>query len=172
MPQERFTVGEACTKDLLVAYPDESIGNALRKMGARDIGRLPVVSRENEKELVGLLRRSDMVRAYDIALTRRAALRHRAHQVRLGAISDERMDVTEMKVEAGALCAGKRISETQWPRGCVLASLRRGRRVLIPHGDTLVKAGDVLVIVAEGHDHAEIDRLCRASKSMSHGAGM
>jgi chloride channel protein, CIC family len=163
MHQDRITVGEACTKDLLVAYPDESIGNALRKMGARDIGRLPVVSRENEKELVGLLRRSDMVRAYDIALTRRAALRHRAHQVRLGAISDERMDVTEMIVEAGAPCAGKHISETQWPRGCVLASLRRGRRVLIPHGDTLVKAGDVLVIVAEGHDQDEINRLCRAS---------
>ncbi len=161
--KEHITVGEACTKDLLVAYPDETIGSALRKMGARDIGRLPVVSRENENELVGLLRRSDMVRAYDIALTRRAALRHRAHQVRLGAISDERMDVTEIIVEAGAPCAGKRISETQWPRSCVLASLRRGRRVLVPHGDTVVKAGDVLVIVAEGHDHAAINRLCTAT---------
>ena len=164
--KEHMTVGEACTKDLLVAYPDESIGSALRKMGARDIGRLPVVARENEKELVGLLRRTDMVRAYDIALTRRAALRHRAHQVRLGAISDERMDISEMIVEAGAPCAGKRISETQWPRSCVLASLRRGRRVLIPHGDTVIKAGDVLVIVAEGHEHAAISRLCRASESL------
>jgi CIC family chloride channel protein len=161
--KDHIMVGEACTKELLVAYPDETIGSALRKMGARDIGRLPVVSRENEKKLVGLLRRSDMVRAYDIALTRRAALRHRAHQVRLGAISDERMDVTEMIVEAGAPCAGKRISETQWPRNCVLASLRRGRRVLIPHGDTVVKPGDVLVIVAEGHEHPAIRRLCSAT---------
>jgi hypothetical protein len=71
-----------------------------------------------------------MVRAYDTALTRRAALRHRAHQVRLGAISDERMDVTEMIVEAGALCAGKKywISIRLHPRSIFsyppLASLR------------------------------------------------
>ncbi len=168
--QDQITAGEACTKDLLVAYPDELIGNALREMGARDIGRLPVVSRENESHLIGLLRRSDMIRAYDIALTRRAALRHRAQQVRLGAISDERVDVTEMIVESGAPCAGKRIRETHWPRSCVLASLRRGRRVLVPHGDTMIIAGDVLVIVAEGHDHAEVNRLCKASTTPVLGA--
>jgi CIC family chloride channel protein len=45
---------------------------------------LPVVARDNRRKLLGVLRRTDLVRAYDIALTRRATLRHTAQQVRLG----------------------------------------------------------------------------------------
>lgn len=62
------TVGQACTHELLTAYPDEAIGTALRRMGPRDIGRLPVIARDNPHCLVGLLRRTDLVRAYDVAL--------------------------------------------------------------------------------------------------------
>jgi len=43
-----------------------------------------------------------------------------------------------------------------WPRDCVLATLRRGRQVFIPHGNTVLKAGDVLAVV-EG-EAAEIVR--------------
>ena len=152
------TVGEICTRDLLVAYPDETIGTALRRMGARDIGRLPVVPRDNPRRLMGVLRRTDMVRAYDIALTRRAAIRHRAHQVRLGAFSG--VSVEEVTIQAGALCAGKRVSEVSWPRDCVIATLRRGRQVLIPHGNTVLKAGDVLAVVVEGEAREAVQRLC------------
>jgi CIC family chloride channel protein len=85
------TLGETCTHDLYVTYPDETIGAALRRMGARDIGRLPVVARNNPDHLVGLLRRSELVRAYDGALTRRAKLRHNVNQVRLDALTPETM---------------------------------------------------------------------------------
>ena len=61
-------VGDACVRDLVVTYPDESIGAALRRMSTRDIGRLPVVDRNHPQQLLGLLRRSDLVRAYDVAL--------------------------------------------------------------------------------------------------------
>jgi CIC family chloride channel protein len=71
-----LTVGETCTRDLVVTYPDETIGAALRKMGTRDIGRIPVVSRENPRQLLGILRRSDLVRSYSVALSRRAVIRH------------------------------------------------------------------------------------------------
>jgi Trk K+ transport system NAD-binding subunit len=33
--------------------------------------------------------------------------------------------------------------------------------MLIPHGDTLLKAGDVLVVVAEGEARAALQRLCQ-----------
>jgi CIC family chloride channel protein len=45
-------VGEACTRDLLVAYPDETLADALRRMGVRDIGRLPVVDRDDPRRLL------------------------------------------------------------------------------------------------------------------------
>ncbi len=156
------TVGQACTRDLLVAYPDESIGAALRRMSRRDVGRLPVVARDDPRRLVGVLRRVDLVRAYDIALSRRAALRHRAQQARLDA-STGALRVEEIAIEAGAACDGRRVREVAWPRAAVLASVRRGGELLIPHGDTQLQAGDVLVVVAEGPAADELRRLCEGA---------
>jgi CIC family chloride channel protein len=143
------TVGAACTREPLVAHPDETIGAALRRMGARDIGRLPVVPRDDPRRLVGILRRADLVRAYDVALTRRAVSRHRVVEARLGAMSGA--GVEEIVVAPGAPCAGRRVADCAWPRECVLASVRRGSRVVIPDGDTVLEPGDVfVVVVADG----------------------
>lgn len=155
-------VGDVCTRDLLVTYPDETIGAALRRMSARDIGRMPVVAHDNPRHLLGMLRRSDLVRAYDIALTRRAAMRHRVHQVRLGAFSG--VSVEEVAVQAGSACAGRRVSQVAWPPECVIATLRRGRQVLIPHGNTILKPGDVLVVVTEGKASEALRDVCAAQE--------
>jgi CIC family chloride channel protein len=158
------TVGQACTREVLVAYPDESMGVALQRMSTRDIGRLPVVDRDDAHRLVGVLRRSNVIRAYDTALTRRATLRHRAHQVRLGAIGG--VDIQEFTIAAGSFCEGRQVSQISWPRDCVIATLRRGRRLHIPRGNTVLQVGDVLAVVAEGDALATVAALCA-----SNGAG-
>ncbi|MBI2469838.1 MAG: chloride channel protein [Planctomycetes bacterium] len=66
-----YTVGEICTRELLVVYPDETISMALRRIRVRDVSQLPVVSRDNQHRLMGLLRSADISQAYDLALTRR-----------------------------------------------------------------------------------------------------
>ena len=158
--KENLHVGQACSHELLVTYPDEQIGAALRRMSQRDLGRLPVVSRQDAQMLVGMLSRSDVIRAYDIALTRRAASRHTAQQVRLGATNPERVGLVEITVEPGAPCAGQLMKSVSWPHDCVIASLRRGREVIIPRGDTLLKEGDVLVAVIDDKIRDEVIRLC------------
>lgn len=155
-----LSVGDICTRELLVVYPDESIGTGLRRMSMRDIGRLPVVERSRPTHLVGVLRRTDLVRAYDIALTRRTEARHRTHQTRLNASTGTGLSVQEVVVEPGALCDNQPISAVKWPQTAVIASIRRGRQVLIPHGDTVLRAGDVLVVVNNGPIAAEFDALC------------
>jgi len=112
--------------------------------------------------LVGILRRADVIRAYEIALTRRAARRHKAEEVRLEAIAPEEVDVSDIAVEANALCAGKRMIEIPWPHDCLIATVRRGNKVFIPHGDSVVKSGDILVVIAEGKGLDEVIRLCSA----------
>lgn len=163
----QLTVGDACTRELLVCYPDESIGAALRRMSMRDIGRLPVVARNNKRQLLGVLRRSDLVRAYDIALTRRAELRHRAHQVRLGASTGVSLTIQEVIVEPGAPCDQRRIQEMEWPSTSVIASVRRGPEVIIPHGDTILRAGDVLVVVTDGPVTADYALLCKRQPAVT-----
>jgi CIC family chloride channel protein len=152
------TIGAACTRELLTAFPDETIGAALRRMSTRDVGRLPVVARDNRRNLLGVLRRTDLVRAYDIALTRRTERRHSVQQVRLGTVTGAQ--VLELTIAPQAACAHQRVSAVAWPRECVLASVRRGRQVLIPHGDTVLRPGDVLAIVAEDSAREELQRIC------------
>ena len=158
-----LTVGDICTRELLVATPDESIGAALGRMSPRDIGRLPVVSRDDPNHLIGILRRSDLVRAYDIAITRRSEVRHRAQQIRLVAFSGA--SVIDLVVEPGSACADKLVSEVPWPKEAIIASVRRGGQILVPRGDTRLKAGDVLVIVTNGSVHDELARLNLANVS-------
>jgi CIC family chloride channel protein len=155
------TVGDACTRAVDVAFPDETLNMALRRMSRRDVGHLPVVSRENPRKLVGILGRTDVIHAYDIALTRRVTQRHQEYAVRLDALTPDRVDVTDVTIERGSLCAGKKMSEIPFPRDCVIASVRRGRQVFIPRGNTVLKSGDVLVVVAQGSAREEVLQLCR-----------
>lgn len=46
-----------------------------------------------------------------------------------------------------------------WPEDSVVASVRRGRQVLIPHGETALYAGDVVVVLASEQAGNEIRRL-------------
>jgi CIC family chloride channel protein len=154
-------VGETCTRDIETAFPDETLNMALRRMSRRDVGRLPVVDRENPRKLLGVLRRADVIRAYDIALTRRTAQRHHEQTVRLDALTPSRVDVTDVIVEEQAQCIGKRMSEIPFPRESVIASVRRGRQVFIPRGDTELRAGDILVVVARGEALNGVLFLCR-----------
>jgi CIC family chloride channel protein len=158
-------VGTTCTRDLVLAYPDDTIAVALRRMAVRDIGRLPVVSRDDPRRLVGVLRRTDLVRAYDVALTRRATVRHRADQAKLGAFTGAAVE--EFVVAPGASCAGRRVSDCAWPRDCVLASCRRGAQILVPNGNTVLQPGDVLVAVGDEEAQAQMRRLCGATGTVS-----
>lgn len=153
------TVGAVCNRSLHVAFPDESLGVVLHRMSIHDVGRLPVVSRQDARRLLGIIRRSDAVRAYDMALRRNTELRHRAGQVRLGLISGAQVE--EVRIEQGAACDGRMVQEIPWPKESVIASLRRGRRLLIPRGNTTLYAGDVLAFVAEGEARQKVRALCQ-----------
>jgi CIC family chloride channel protein len=155
-------VGDICTHELMVAYPEETIGKALHQMNFRDVGRLPVIDRNQPTKLVGWLRRADMLHAYDIALEHRAAMRHRAHSVMLGTTTDRHIRVAEIMIEAGSPCAGKHIKEISWPRDCIVSSLRIGKTIIIPHGNTILRPGNVLVAVVEGGAEDEVKCLCQA----------
>jgi len=147
-PLEQLTVSAIATRELITAFPDETVGAALQRMSPRDLSRLPVVARDDPRRLLGMVRRSDIVRAYDVALSRRAALRHRAQQVRLDAWTSETIKTSEVPIRPGSDCAGKQMKDIPWPQDSLVASLQRGRRVFIPHGDTILEAGDLLVVVA------------------------
>ena len=60
---ETATVLEAGTRNLIVAYPDEILGEAVARMVRNDIGRLPVVERDDPHKLIGYLGRASVMTA-------------------------------------------------------------------------------------------------------------
>jgi CIC family chloride channel protein len=64
-------VAEVMSEKLVTIHPDETLDAVLRKMGPRDLSRLPVVARNDPRRLLGVIRRNDLVRAYNLALARR-----------------------------------------------------------------------------------------------------
>ncbi len=155
------TVGDICTRDLITVTPDDSIATAFRKISLRDVGRLPVVASDNSREVVGVLRRRDMIRAYDIALQRKLEGQYRAGQVRLETYSQGR--VIELRIERGAAADGKLISQVAWPEGSIVATIRRSNRAIVPHGSTRLQAGDVLTIVLTTAQESDLRQLVRQS---------
>lgn len=55
----------------------------------------------------------------------------------------------EIAVQMGSLLDGKKIKEVLWPSGSLLVSIKRGNEDIIPNGNSLILAGDYLIVLVE-----------------------
>lgn len=58
------TVNHIARQDIIITYPDEPVEIAMARMLRADIGRLPVVSRENPRQIIGYLSRANVIEAH------------------------------------------------------------------------------------------------------------
>jgi len=58
-------VSDLMSHKLITTYPDETLEEVFHKFSRYDIGHLPVVLPDNPKKLIGILTRSDVIKAYD-----------------------------------------------------------------------------------------------------------
>jgi len=156
-PPPPATVMAVRIPDPATATPGISMWEALRLMSSHNLPWLPVVAPHAPRQVVGMISREDIGRAYELAVIRKTALQHRAEAIRLGSLTG--VEVLEIKVPRTSPAIGKRLVDLGLPPVCVIASVRRGRQVLIPHGATQLQSGDVLVAVC---DRTAVDTL-RAS---------
>jgi len=133
-------------EDLVLAYPDESIGDVLIKMGPRGLGRIPVVSRDDPRQLIGVIGRQDTIRAYNIAMVRRSELGQRIERTKEE--QSQGMEYLELAMHKTDRAVGKPISElaSSLPEDCIIVSIHRNSKVIIPHGHTVLREGDVITV--------------------------
>ena len=136
---------------LTVAFPDETLSEVMARMSTRGIGRLPVVSRADPGNLLGLIRREDVLHGYRVALIRRAEIQHRTKQLELRNLDNK--EFIEFEIHPSSRWAGHTLHAlaVELPTECVIVSLRRGGRILIPHGDTVFHAGDMITAFVESN---------------------
>jgi len=71
-------LADICTTELLYAYSEESVAEALDRMGARGLHQLPVVDKDNPQQVIGVLEREGIDLACHVATTRKALQRYLA----------------------------------------------------------------------------------------------
>jgi CIC family chloride channel protein len=140
-------VRDVATSDTVTVFPDEPIWSAIRKMGPRDLARLPVVSRHAEQKLLGLISRSDILRAYDVGLLKKQQAQYVRERMALRKVSG--VEFIEVRVTPGCACAGKKLAEIKLPRSATVVSVERGGTVLIPDGGTEILPEDQLTIFCQ-----------------------
>ena len=126
-------------------YPDEPIWAAIQKMGPRDLARLPVISRHGENKLVGLISRSDIVKAYNVGLMRKRQAQFLQEQMTLRNVSGVKF--LDFCVLSSCPLTGKRLADTGLPLDIKIVSIEHAGTMLIPNGDTIIQAGDRITII-------------------------
>jgi trk system potassium uptake protein TrkA len=74
-------------------------------------------------------------------------------------LPQERLEIIEMVVSDGSAAAGQRVSDVTLPDGSLIISLLRDGRGYVPKGDTVVQAGDEVLVVLDPGLEADITRL-------------
>lgn len=70
-----------CTREVLSAFPDEVLADALDRMGARGLHQLPVVDRDQPSRVLGILEQESIELACSLAATKEVVRQHLALQV-------------------------------------------------------------------------------------------
>jgi CIC family chloride channel protein len=144
---EQLKVKDIATMDtLLTAYEDEPLAEAIQRIGVRGVNKMPVVTRNNPQRITGVIRRRDIIRAYNVALARRAKGQFDEDSVRLRRVDGTEFIELIIKPESRAVNQNITTLAAELPYDCVLVSIRRHGNVFIPHGDTVIRSEDAITI--------------------------
>jgi CIC family chloride channel protein len=145
-PLEELSVQEIATRSLVTAFPDENLRVVLQRMGPRDLSRVPVISRDDQRQLLGMVRRNDIVRAYQTETARRgSALSHLA-----GHPPGTR--TVQLQVPQDTPLRGKCLAELRFPDEFLMIHIQRGGTNILPHGDTCLEPGDIVTFLVQQDD--------------------
>jgi CIC family chloride channel protein len=161
-PSMNVTVGEAMSRDPITITPDLPVSMALARMASMGVGRLPVLSDQGNRRVVGMFRRVSVVNAYEKALSMSKG--RELYRERKRIRSQPGADFFEISVEENSEIANKLIAEVTWPEDIVLVSIRRGNTVLVPHGDTQIRIQDVLTIFGTPECEVDLAQLASAEQ--------
>jgi CIC family chloride channel protein len=141
-----LTVQDIATKNPVTIFPDQTLEEAVRRLGSQGLRQLPVVSRHDPSVLLGLLRHSDVINASGRAL----AARGRPAQPAPTPAQVELYGTEEMEFKVGSRSplAGKRIRDIELPTDSIIVSIVRDGSPIIPRGDVSLEPGDRVVLIA------------------------
>jgi len=65
-------VADMMTREVITVFPDDTLNRAMEEFGRKDIEQMPVVARQDPGRVLGMLKRQDVIRAYNEQILGRA----------------------------------------------------------------------------------------------------
>ena len=146
------------SSDVLVAVTGDDEVNLVFVMIGRLLYNVPrIIARVNNPKNAWLF---TPMAGVDVALNQAELLsRLIVEQISLGDVMtllrlrQGELALVTHRLSAGSQADGRRIAELNLPPGCLLTAVIRGTDILIPHGETVLQAGDeILAVVREGSE--------------------
>ncbi len=148
-------VKDVTVENPITVYPDEPIWVAIQKMAPRDLARLPVVDRDGSGTLLGVISRSDILRAYDVGIVRKQRGQIVEGQLSLRSLKEN--GFVEFVLKEDDKCNRALVMDLPLPETVNLVSIKRGEKIIIPRGHTRLQSGDVITVFGRledlGHIH-------------------
>jgi CIC family chloride channel protein len=139
------TAADVMITDPLTCRPDETLRAVLQRISDHEVGQVPVVDPRDPGRLIGLLGREQILWAVGEMASEHATLLDHPGMVQpSGDVSVEVL--LEVSPAHRDLCF-KRLRELELPEQCLVTNLRRGDRVTVPNGETVIEPADLLAIV-------------------------
>jgi trk system potassium uptake protein TrkA len=76
--------------------------------------------------------------------------------VQLLALEEERLEIIELEVGEGSVAAGSRVADVTLPDGSLIISVLRGGTGFVPKADTIIEAGDEVLLILDPGLEADI----------------
>ena len=149
---ENLTVKDIACRTPLTVYPNDTVSEALIRMAPRDLSRVPVVSPDGQNNLLGIVRRANIIRAYEVGLVKRGFAVGELPGTPKGTATGKFFISENSPIE------GKTLAELNLPEYLLIIHIKRGNRIILPHGNTKLKAGDTITILARDGDVTRLEK--------------
>ncbi|MCO7127248.1 ClC family H(+)/Cl(-) exchange transporter [Sporolactobacillus shoreicorticis] len=75
-------------------------------------------------------------------------------------------DRLELPVFAGSQLEKQLVRDIHWPSDALLISIRRGEHEVIPHGDTMIRSGDTLILLTDRSRRSDVRQILYKMNSL------
>lgn len=152
----------ARSADTVMALTGWDGENVLSGMIAKDLGAREVIARFSNTQLMGL---GAGVGIDATVSSRLSAANEILRYVRRGAIhtvatfSDSDAEAIELEVGPDSHAVGKSLVDLKLPHSLIIGGVQRGNEAFVPRGNTVIEAGDHLIVIALPEAIAAAERL-------------
>ena len=147
----------------IFVHPDDNLRYALSLLVEHDIRQLPVVARDDETRLMGMLTQRDVLREVAQPSERTPDQRGAPSPVRrlVGAVE------IECRVEPGSEAEALTVSQLPLPEASVITAIHRRGEVVIPRGSVRLETNDLAVVLSVPPEEGAVRALFVSSQERS-----